>query len=429
MHGCLYICMDKMKACLLEERKVSRWGLKEVGLTYQAHRSFSLVNTEHWNEVVGQSNVFLSPSYLTAVDLGHSNAMTFILFYKDHIPVGVGVFHEIFFISGDLSTHVNTTGGVEIVGRTFKSATSRYSMLVCGNPHCTGNHGYYFKPEINAYTAVQSLCASASALTLSMRKRGNRPMGVLLKDFYPNQFQQANELKKCGFHVFEVDKQNRMYLPENWSNLEDYLESLNTKFRTKVKAAIQKSSELRVSEWQLEDMQRNVQLLQVLYRAVYDRADFAMEPMSVDFFLHLKMQLKEKMKMQVLDLNGTVVGFQMGILNGTELEAFAVGIDYSYNQAHSVYSRMLIEFIQMAIGLNCSSIAFGRTASEIKSTFGAFPVKMKVAVRHPGFFRNKMLTPFFKNVHAAEEPQRYPFKGDLAEQVNLEQKKWNNEII
>jgi hypothetical protein len=82
----------------------------------------------------------------------------------------------------------------------------------------------------------------------------------------------------------------------------------------------------------------------------------------------------------------------------------------------------------MAMNKRCDAIAFGRTASEMKSTFGAFPVKMKVAVRHPGFFRNRMLAPFFRNVHPAMEPQRFPFKGEMAERVTLEQKKWNNEL-
>lgn len=428
MHGCLYICMEKMKACLLEERKVSRWGLREVGLTYQAHRSFSLVNVQHWKAVVGDANLFLSPSYLTAVDLGHPQSMTFILFYRDDEPVGVGVFHEICFISGDLSSHVNTTGGVEIVGRTFKSATSRYSMLVCGNPHCTGEHGYYFKAEINAHVAMQALCAAANALTVTMRARKKRAMGILIKDFYPNAFDQADELKKCGFHVFQVDNQNRMQLADHWSLFDDYLNDLNTKFRTKVKAVLNKSTELNIREWHLEDMQKNAQLLQVLYRAVYDRADFAMEPMSMEFLLHLKMQLKERMLVQVFELQQEVVGFQIGIFNGPELEAFAVGIDYAQNQQHAIYGRMLVEFIQMAINRKCRSIAFGRTASEMKSTFGAFPVKMKVAARHPGFFRNMMLTPFFRNVHPADEPQRFPFKGEMALRVVQEQKIWNNEI-
>jgi hypothetical protein len=275
---------------------------------------------------------------------------------------------------------------------------------------------------------MQALCAAANALTVTMRARKKRAMGILIKDFYPNAFEQTDELKKCGFHVFQVDNQNRMHLADHWSVLDDYLNDLNTKFRTKVKAVLNKSSELQVREWLLEDMQKNVQILQVLYRAVYDRADFAMEPMSMEFFLHLKTQLKERMLVQVFELQGEVIGFQIGIINGLELEAFAVGIDYSQNQQHSIYGRMLVEFIQMAINKKCSSIAFGRTASEMKSTFGAFPVKMKVAARHPGFFRNMMLTPFFRNVHPAHEPQRFPFKGEMAARVEHEQKIWNNEV-
>jgi hypothetical protein len=53
---------------------------------------------------------------------------------------------------------------------------------------------------------------------------------------------------------------------------------------------------------------------------------------------------------------------------------------------------------------------------------------MKVAARHPGFFRNMMLTPFFRNVHPAHEPQRFPFKGEMAARVEHEQKIWNNEV-
>ncbi|MFM7769847.1 MAG: hypothetical protein ACKO8Q_04755, partial [Bacteroidota bacterium] len=277
-----------MKACLLEERKVSRWGLKEVGITYVVSGSFNLVNQKDWESVVLGKNIFLSQAYLKAIDLGHPASLSFVIFYKENDPVGVAVFHEIYFISGELKSHVNSKGGADIVGKTFKNEASRYSVLVCGNPHCTGEHGFKFIDSIQPEVYMQALCAVASSLAYRMRAKNKRATGIIVKDFYPKNYNALNELKKCGFHVFSVDQQNRMLIPPRWRNFEDYTSDLNTKFRTKVKSVMAKSSELNVLELSLEDMQRNSQLLFSLYRNVYDRADFAMEPMTMDFFLTLK---------------------------------------------------------------------------------------------------------------------------------------------
>jgi predicted N-acyltransferase len=177
-----------------------------------------------------------------------------------------------------------------------------------------------------------------------------------------------------------------MPFDKNWKTFDDYLNALNTKFRTKAKAALKKFEGVETRIWEAADLIENATVVQALYRNVYDRAECAMEPLTTDFLVELKNSLQEKMVIQAFYVSNEIVGYQIALINHKELEAFLVGIDYDANANYSLYSNMLLSFVKMAIDAQCEEIAFGRTAGEIKSSFGAVPVEMRIALRHPEDF-------------------------------------------
>ena len=74
--------------------------------------------------------------------------------------------------------------------------------------------------------------------------------------------------------------------------------------------------------------------------------------------------------------------FEVSLLSDHKLIAYLVGLDYHYNREHSIYPRILNDYLQEAIEFGAEQVDFGRTASEIKTTLGAQPVHSGILLQH-----------------------------------------------
>lgn len=416
-----------VNCCVFGERKKVRWSLGSSELSYTVTDRFIDVPAETWDSLNRQNNVFLSSTYLSALSKCWEGNLFYILFFKGEEPIGISVLQYTYFVSGELKTHVDVEGGAGFVARVFGRQSRQYPLIVCGSPFCTGPHGYVFNADISVEESMNALCYALTDVIHYLRKSNRETQAVVVKDFYPKDYNALNELKECGFHTFAVDHHLKMPLDKQWNSFEDYLNALNTKFRTKAKAALKKLEGVEVRIWNASDLKENETFVQALYRNVYDRAEFAMEPLTVDFLVELKQVLKENMLIQAYYASNELIGYQIGLINHSELEAFLVGVDYEANATYSLYSNMLLSFVKWGIEKQCEEIAFGRTAGEIKSTFGAVPVEMRIALRHPGKLRNALLKLFFTKVHPGNESQRFPFKQEWQNELDKKQREWNSQ--
>ena len=415
-----------MNQCFFGIKRRVRGPFIDGAFYYTLTQEVNEIPQEMWDHVNHEDNVFLSRAYLEATAKYFPNKLFFALFYQEEKAVGIAVFQETYFLSGDLKGHVDALPRMNMLSRMFCKVTSKYPVLVCGNPFCTGEHGYSFVSSLTESARMNALCFALSDVVRMVQHEKRKVSAILVKDFYPADYASLNELKSCGFHRMQVDNQWVMPIDADWLTREDYLASLNTKFRTKAKSAFKRSEHVVVEDFSVEQMVEHKTQLDLLYRNVYNKAQFAMEPIPMDLVIEWKKRLGDAAVCKVYKQEEQLVGFLFAIQNHKELEAFMVGIDYRVNIELSLYSRLLLDFIDVAISTRKLRIAFGRTAGEIKSTFGAVPVEMKLAIRHPGTVRNKLIAPIFHHVHPEEEPQRYPFKQEWQSQIDAMQVQWNS---
>ena len=115
-----------------------------------------------------------------------------------------------------------------------------------------------------------------------------------------------------------------------------------------------------------------------------------------------------------------LVGFQSAMICGGVLEAHVIGLDYALNRELSIYQRMLYEYVRLAIHTHSSKIVFGRTAAEIKSTVGAFPVNLHCGFKHRRRISNALLSRILHYVKPSAFPMRHPYrKESLQQQLSL----------
>jgi hypothetical protein len=107
---------------------------------------------------------------------------------------------------------VDVDGGAGFVARVFGRQSRQYPLILCGSPFCTGPHGYIFQKEIQVEEATTALCYALTDVIHFLRKDKRDTQAVIVKDFYPKDYNALNELKECGFHTFAVDHLLKMPL-------------------------------------------------------------------------------------------------------------------------------------------------------------------------------------------------------------------------
>ena len=149
-----------------------------------------------------------------------------------------------------------------------------------------------------------------------------------------------------------------------------------------------------------------------LYKKVAANAGFNLGDFNLETYRDLKEKLGNDYILKTYWLADKMVGFVSGVVNKNSLDAHFVGIDYQINRTYAIYQRMLYDYIQIAITKKLTSLSFGRTASEIKSSVGANPEHLTVYIRHKKSITNKFLRLFLLKIQPTEFHQKFPFKID-----------------
>ncbi|MFN8863199.1 MAG: hypothetical protein ACK5W1_02715 [Flavobacteriales bacterium] len=365
-----------------------------------------------WNHIAARASVFLHSDYLTglASQLPEGDRFWHCLFYKDGSACGIAVFHLTTFRANKSQTLNDDCVFTDLLRKSLTGNRTEANVMICGNAFATGEHGFLFLPHISASESMEGICTVLSDIIDRERKHGKKISAVVAKDFYPRNKSVVKALEKCGFRDFEVDPNMILPIQPEWNVLEDYLESMSTKFRTKANAAMNRSSSLTIRSISSEEFRGNSEHFYALYLQVASRAEYQLGILTRQAFIAVKENLKERMIIRGYYLGDQLVGFLTAFDCGDRLDAHMVGIDYEFNKSHSIYSSMLYEYVRLGIQMRKKWVMFGRTAGEIKTTIGAFPVRLSCCIRHPGKISNLLLNWLFAYVKPNAFPVRQPWK-------------------
>tara|TARA_Y100001968_G_scaffold253060_1_gene238638 strand:+ start:2897 stop:3940 length:1044 start_codon:yes stop_codon:yes gene_type:complete len=203
--------------------------------------------------------------------------------------------------------------------------------------------------------------------------------------------------------IFDVDK--------NWLNFNDYLDCLKTKYRKKINTINQKSKNVVIKTINDSDLSLYRKQLQSLFDQVVNDNKFSGPQFNVDTLLELN-------KRKYLSLygyfeNNHLIAFSSYLTYNDNLVSYFVGFDKTINKMKSIYPKILIETIKIAIEGKYNKIIFGRTANEFKSNFGSVPIKSNIYIN----FKNKFVHLIYKEIlknHAIKIwEQRSPYKTQM----------------
>ncbi|MFM7234993.1 MAG: hypothetical protein ACKOZM_10410 [Flavobacteriales bacterium] len=388
-------------------------------ISWRIFEHASEVDTISWSRMHAASGSFLCLDYLAALEEAHDLGLEIRLamFYQGNHPMGIAAFQIAHFATSDDAYSNVFLNCINAIARCVRGKHV-HNILISGNAFATGEHGFSFQTGIDHATIAFCLHQAMEAIARREQKKGRRICAMVTKDFYPETVGVADEMKRYRFKKFQVDHNMVMPLLPEWRKFDDYLESLNTKFRTKAKAALKRSAALRVMDATASDVQMHAGAMRTLYENVYLKADFRLGKLEITGLVNLLNRIPNQFFVRLYFLNDELVGFMTAMRCGKVLEAHIIGIDYTSNREHGIYQRILYDYVEVAISLECTRIVYGRTAAEIKSTVGAFPVNLTCCIKHRRFISNALLSMIIQYVKPSEYPQREPFKAEVLKQIH-----------
>jgi predicted N-acyltransferase len=400
-------------------QKESDMDIKVNQAEVKIYSAFEELDEKSWKSMIDNTHRFICPEYLKSMEASHDEGldMRFAMVYSGEILLGVMAFQITHFTTSD---EAYSSKLLKFLNQTVRLFRSRHvhNILICGNAFATGEHGFKFLDAISAEKKADFIHRAMRKISKLEKRRGKRICAMLIKDFYPRSNELAEKLTDKGYKSFQVDHNMVMPVNPSWKTFENYLDDLNTKFRTKAKSALAKSGELEVLEPEIDALIQHNDRIKELYNNVYVKADFRLGKFNLSTISELKKNMGDHFQIRTYSHEGKLVGFSTAMICGEILEAHTIGIDYEVNRDLAVYQRMLYDFVETGIREKCNRIVFGRTAEEIKSTIGAYPVDLTCCMARPRRISNALLSLILQYVKPTEYPQRQPYKAASLEQIN-----------
>lgn len=380
------------------------------------HTSISQVDMMSWNTVIQNENIYLSISYLAALEKALSDySFRYFQFYsEDNKPIGIG-YCQIIKIGGN---DINKDALVERIGGLLpKSLMNNIDVriLICGNAFASGENGSYFLPSINNKLGLDLVTSAVDEVHTSAHKEGKKIAITLIKEFWPESFGNVAYLKDKGYCEINIDVNMVLTLDSSWTSFDHYLAAMNSKFRTKAKGIFKKSEKVTAINFDIPMIEKRLNEIDELYTIIVDKANFSFGRLNAKTLLEIKKALGHQFYFKGYYLGDKLIGFSTATSFDEVLDGNFIGLDYDYNQEYAVYQRMLYDFVQHAIDIGAKKVKIGRTAEEIKSGVGAQPVEMKFYAKHRNKVTNALLRPFIQQLKPNDFNLRKPFKAEYYE--------------
>lgn len=376
----------------------------------QVYNSISEVDEEQWDSLVKANQIYLSRSYLRSIERELSHIQfRYVQFYEQDKLVGIAYFQLIPISEQEINFKILS----KKLGGFLPSSFQKWlktRILICGNAFATGENGFVFDEDNHPSDSIKQLNRVIQNI-VELEKKKNNPISLsIVKEFWSSPQHYSSDFKLMNYHELSIDVNMVLEFQPSWESFDDYLGSLNSKFRTKYKQVLKKSSELTIIDFDKSLAQDRLDDINDLYNRMVNKASFSFGRLNGNTLLAMKSSLGDAFFFRGYLFDDKLVGFATATHTDGAMDGNFIGIDFELNKRYAVYQRILYDFIEHGISNNLNGIRFGRTAEEIKSGVGALPVDMKFYAKHHNVLKNALLKPFLKQLKPSEFRLRNPFK-------------------
>lgn len=382
--------------------------------TYHIYSSYTEL-PESW-KLITEHDIFLQTKYFSALEKSSPKNIQFFyvgIFNNDEL-VGVAVIQRVQLYLKDMFRQTKVSC-IKTFVQDLVSKVLKGNILVVGNLTHTGQHGVFYESnKITQSEYLEVVFKALNELKSKIKETQQKTIrAIMLKDFFEDDTIHNNKdffIAQKLHHVY-VQPNMIMAVNKNWIKIDDYVASLNKKYRNRYNRAKKKLGKIICLELDLKTIETHSEKLHQLYLNVSNNAKFNTFILPQNHFYNLKLQLNDSFKVFGYYLDDELIGFYTLILNDDYLETYFLGYDTMHQYPNQLYLNMLYDMVKFAIENKFSNIVYARTAMAIKSSVGAKPEPMSVYIKHTNSFINTILKQVFKLMNPKQDwEERHPFK-------------------
>jgi predicted N-acyltransferase len=356
--------------------------------------SIEKVTAEEWDGVGARQGLFWTHRFFRALEAsGVENATYhYVLMYDHERLVGTEVLSS-FVVSLDLLLPMAVQNLCRFVRKLLPNFM-RIRVLFCGVPISIGKHTIAVIDPAYADAAMSGTAAVMEDIAVRDSIRY-----LCFKEFAERDIAICLPLERHGF--FRANSVPRVLLPLKWASYDAYLHDMRHGYRRAVLNSLQKLGE----HWRiwareetpppggvhlrLDDGQVCAPLtFHGLYRQVMDHTVVKLETLNAQFFERLFAEMRDDLKVLVLQCDGEVLGAAIIAHWQKTLTFLFVGFDYERRDQHAVYLSLLNGIVRYAIDSGCNTIDLGQTSYWLKQRLGGqaepmyFYLKCRTRILH-----------------------------------------------
>jgi hypothetical protein len=381
------------------QARQTRW--TPTGDQFAFADSVDFLNHEHWDLASEGSGPLFGRAYLACLEAHKPEQLSFkyALIYRQGQPIASLVMQ---ILDSDLSVFLPRNSPLAHGGRLLSTR-----IFLCGSLLCWGNRGVAVRQGIDPKTVWPSVAEALYRARRSARLKRETDF-VLVRDL-PSAHADSAVLQEYSYSTVDVEADMVLNL-RDWKSYEDYLGSLQSKYRKAAKEVIKKISKAGCVVEELTDFEKYQDRLFALYRAVWSEADVRPVEFSPRYLGALKYALGEDYAYLVIRRDEDILGFVTLIRDGETAIGYILGFDREQAKQLPLYLRLLHAVVQRGLEWGCRRVSFGGTALEPKARLGAEPEPRQVWARHRLAPLNALVKPLFESFSPQQPPDRNPFK-------------------
>ena len=413
-----------LRARLAAARARHRERHRPSGFGFALADSIDYLDAATWDAVSAGQSLFLQRRYLGALERACPDnlAPRYALIFRGRQPVA-GVVMQIVTVAGTRLMKPLAAapgrGGLRsaraLLSRTLSPVVRRAGeavrerVLVCGNLLSWGFHAVAFARDEDPVAIWPAVAEAMYRVRRAERLSGQSDF-ALVKDLSVAERDGAEALRRFGYRPVESDPNMVLEIQPEWRSYDDYLGSLNGKYRNAARKIGKDLAAAGCVLSRLADIGLEARRAHALYLNVVENAPVRPVTLPVAFFPTLAESLGDDFRATLVRRESQPVGFISVLRDGDTAVAYYIGFERTPGVGNTVYLALLHSVIDDAIEMRCRRVSFGRTALEPKAGLGARPERLWLWARH----RNPALNVLIRNLMAAvphgEAPDRNPFK-------------------
>lgn len=371
---------------------------------------------ELWDGIAIDEN-FAQARYLQVLEddaPDHIQSIYVVVYQEDH-PIGIILLQHLILKLSSALRYKNYKSASSFLrwlqgARQWIVSKFQFRLLNVGNLYLTGEYGFYFKESILDFQDQFSIVDSVVMdLKKRLRSTPQKFSAVLYKDFFDEHVFLAN--KQSRLHPFQIDPNMILSINPSWTDFDDYLGAMRSKYRIRMKNAIKKFAPVKKRVLGIEEVRQYNDDMYRLYSDILSGSGFVLIKSQQNYFTILKESFQDELQVVGYFLEDELVAFYTWTIDDDKMDSHFIGVSGLYNLKYQLYLNILLDLVRDAISNRAAQLLYYRTALEIKSSVGSVPYDMTCYIRHNNRFL-AMITPTVFKYFVPKQSwvQRHPFK-------------------